>query len=355
MHIYIAKTLTNLLTAFFRRSMPCGNVFHLSIEIALTIEPADTNASSEEAGNGNNLAPTKRLKAFQIVKGYMIPDPDVPSRLSVWFTGGKLSPASRVAERTTTTSDDGSTTSNSDDSDFEEWTKIFGNSSSTWTESIANMSAKLLLGAELPSGMNEVDGSMSYALHRPYGGHGKAYVDILYLDDDLYVTKGNSGTIHVAVRSSLFLSPTPPPPPPLAQPATTEPRVLEKKKLATTSTSSQSVSVGITTKQHQHQQVHVGQKRKFAKETDEEASNAQQVVVDPASTTTVEAENVPSSTDYAAATTTPKWKISLQQDFNIRGSKEVAKDLTDVLAAYGLQLAVVIPKTTTTKRTKYNS
>ena len=40
-----------------------------SIEIALTIEPADP-ASNEE---GVKVAPSKRLKAFQTVNGYMIP------------------------------------------------------------------------------------------------------------------------------------------------------------------------------------------------------------------------------------------------------------------------------------------
>jgi hypothetical protein len=37
-------------------------------------------------------------------------------------------------------------------------------------------------------------------LHRPHGGHGKAYVDILYVDDALLIVKGNSGTLHVMIN-----------------------------------------------------------------------------------------------------------------------------------------------------------
>ena len=281
-----------------------------SIEIALTIEPADP-ASSEEK---NKHAPSKRLKAFQTVNGYMIPDPEVPSRLSVWFTGGKLAPASKVA------ASDGAI----DSDDFEEWTNIFGNSSSTWTESITNMSAKLLFGAELPSGMNEVDGSMSYKMNRPYGGHGKAYVDILYLDDDLYVTRGNSGTIHVAVRSSLLS------PPPMSSPEDAAAAAAEPEASKTEEETTRMESSSPTIAPHQN---HVGHKRKFSNEDETSAA--------PAS-----AGSVPSSTE-AANSTTSSWKLQLQQDFNVRGQQKVAEDLTEVLAAYGF---TVIP---TTKRTKY--
>ena len=249
----------------------------------------------------------------------MIPDPDIPSRLSVWFTGGKLSPASRNAALETAIDND----------DFEEWTKLFGNSSSTWTESITNMSAKLLFGAELPSGMNETDGSMSYVMHRPYGGHGKAYVDILYLDDDLYVTRGNSGTIHVAVRSSLL---SPPPISQLQEPATAKDEPVPPQP-ASPQTNKNSGTLASSPPTIATQPMKVGHKRKFSKE---EGKNA-----DPVPT-----ETVPSSTDAANAVI-PSWKPHLQQDFSMRGQARVTEDLTEVLAAYGL---TVIP---TTKRTKY--
>ena len=44
--------------------------------------------------------------------------------------------------------------------------------------------ARLLMGAEgYDDGMDEVTGEMSYKFSRPVGGHGKAYVDILHLDE----------------------------------------------------------------------------------------------------------------------------------------------------------------------------
>eukprot|EP00980_Cylindrotheca_fusiformis_P027237 scaffold19478_cov69-Cylindrotheca_fusiformis.AAC.1 len=58
------------------------------------------------------------------------------------------------------------------------------------------------------------DGSMTYSLSRPYGGHGKGYIDVsggrfprilvLYVDEGLFITRGNYGTIHVGIRSSLL-------------------------------------------------------------------------------------------------------------------------------------------------------
>jgi hypothetical protein len=98
----------------------------------------------------------------------MLQDPDVKNRLTVWFTGGKLSPVTPPESEA------------KDYGDFEEWKQVFATPrKSTWGESFKNMGAKLFLGAELPQGM-ESDGSMAYTLHRPYGGHGKGYVDVSY-------------------------------------------------------------------------------------------------------------------------------------------------------------------------------
>jgi hypothetical protein len=136
----------------------------------------------------------------------MLPDPDQANRLTVWFTGGKLIPATPPSSKSNDESDKGQKQSDSDEyADFDEWKRVFQDShkSTTWSESLKKMGVKLLLGAELPQSM-ESDGSFSYTFSRPYGGHGKGYVDILYIDRDLYVTRGNSGTIHVAVRSELF-------------------------------------------------------------------------------------------------------------------------------------------------------
>lgn len=139
--------------------------------------------------------PKKRMRAIMSVNGYILPDPTIPNRLTVWFTGGKLSPA-----RLPTTDGDCET----DDEDqvhqstkptnsskpeaseggelygtFEDWTAMF--SKGKWRKTLGEraraMAAKLLLGADVPNKMED-DGHMEYALHRPIGGHGKTYVDV---------------------------------------------------------------------------------------------------------------------------------------------------------------------------------
>jgi hypothetical protein len=147
----------------------CAHPLHsCSIEVAVTIEPSEDNsgnASDEEA------SPKKPLRAVQVVNGYLLRDPHEKNRLSVWFTGGKLAPYSPPD----------SAESLDDDTkygDFEEWKAIFDREYKTsWSESFKNMGAVLFLGAELPQGMNP-DGSMGYSLTRPYGGHGKSYIDV---------------------------------------------------------------------------------------------------------------------------------------------------------------------------------
>jgi hypothetical protein len=149
-----------------------------SIAVALTIEPGRLFAKENEE---DIFSPPCRLRALQIVHGYFLPDPDTPNRLTVWFTGGKLSPAPAPPEDVMRigTKDDTTTFGG-----FEEWVALFGaEHKRTWGESLSIMGAKLFLGAELPPGMGP-DGTMSYTLHRPYGGHGKGYVDVSH---DIYI------------------------------------------------------------------------------------------------------------------------------------------------------------------------
>jgi len=134
------------------------------ISVAVTIEP-----SRFKAEEGEEIpAPPRRLCGVQEVQGYFLPDPSTPNRLTVWFTGGKLSPAPLPAS-----------SSNSEEfGDLEDWKRLFsGNHKRTWGESLSVMGAKVFLGAELPKGMDE-SGTFSYTLHRPQGGHGKGYVDV---------------------------------------------------------------------------------------------------------------------------------------------------------------------------------
>ena len=90
------------------------------------------------------------------------------------------------------------------------------------------MAAKLLLGADVPNKMDEVtllmpcsfllilpaatltttlcvfkDGHMEYHLSRPVGGHGKVFIDVLYLDEDILIMRGHHGTIYAMARSNV--------------------------------------------------------------------------------------------------------------------------------------------------------
>jgi len=134
-----------------------------SISVAVTIEPGRFKAEEDE----EIPAPSRRLCGVQEVQGYFLPDPSTPNRLTVWFTGGKLSPTPPPES------------ADPDEyGDFDEWKKVFGgNHKRTWGESLSVMGAKVFLGAELPNGMDQ-NGSLSYTLHRPAGGHGKGYVDV---------------------------------------------------------------------------------------------------------------------------------------------------------------------------------
>ena len=60
-----------------------------------------------------------------------------------------------------------------------------------------------MLGAEPPQRMEE-DGKMSYVLRRPIGGYSTAYVDILYLDETVRITRSNTGVIYVCARVPYF-------------------------------------------------------------------------------------------------------------------------------------------------------
>jgi hypothetical protein len=141
-----------------------------SISVALTIEPRQydhATLASTEHGDASAL-PSEPLHALQVVTGYMLPDPETPDRFTVWFTGGSLSPVPPPGYEGKLTDYVG----------FEEWKTIFGGDHKrSWGQSFRVMGAKLFLGAELPDGMGE-DGTMAYTLRRPFGGHGKGYVDV---------------------------------------------------------------------------------------------------------------------------------------------------------------------------------
>ena len=154
------------------------------VVVALTIEPGRFAAAKNE----EVPAPARRLKALQVARGYFLPDPETNNRLTVWFTGGDLAPAPLTDEDYA-----------NGYGGLQDWIDFFGGEyTRTWGEAISDMGAKLFLGAELPNEMDP-NGKLEYTLHRPYGGHGKGHADVMYVDGELLITKGQSGSLHVMV------------------------------------------------------------------------------------------------------------------------------------------------------------
>ena len=128
--------------------------------------------------------------------GYALPDLNIPNRKSIWFTGGTIEPACE------------------DDESIQEWKKLFGASSYgstekeevrpeadadrihiTEAERARHLASKILLGAVLEP-MDD-NGTIGFHLRHPIGGHGSAYCDVVFMDDEFRVMRGLSGSIYV--------------------------------------------------------------------------------------------------------------------------------------------------------------
>ncbi len=125
---------------------------------------------------------SKILKGTITTYGYVLPDPTEANRLSIWFSGGKIEP-------------------NVEENEMELWMKAFGGGIQKrfLQEKARILAAKLLLGAQVPSKMEE-NGSMEFELTRPIGAHGSTYIDILYLDENLRIAQGHKGSLFVSTR-----------------------------------------------------------------------------------------------------------------------------------------------------------
>jgi hypothetical protein len=140
-------------------------------------------ASSSAPEDKTSYTVPKTIRGILTNQGYAIPDPKVQNRLSIWFSGGSL----EVLDET---------------KDLEEWKNVFDAdfAPDRSPREYANiLAARLLLGVVLPDGMEE-DGTMSFALKKPIGGHGSAYCDIVYMDEDLRIMRGHHGAVYVCTR-----------------------------------------------------------------------------------------------------------------------------------------------------------
>lgn len=164
----------------------------ISIVVALTIEAGqdrkgtmvtDSSSTTDGCCDDQPYIVPRPIRGILTTQGYSIPDPNVSNRLSIWFSGGTL----EVQDECT---------------DGEEWKRIFDVDSApdrNLREYASILAAKVLLGALVPEKV-EPDGTMSFVLNRPIGGHGSAFVDVLFMDDTIRIMRGHHGSVYVCIR-----------------------------------------------------------------------------------------------------------------------------------------------------------
>jgi hypothetical protein len=137
--------------------------------------------------------PDGDLPAILINEGHCYENPDVNKRLMVSFTGGTLMPAEEVRN---------------DPSKLKLWERTFegaykkADKERSYFGWAFQFFIKILLGLTYPTDASLFKHSFHFEMKRSPVG----YLDILYLDEDLRITKGNRGTIVVAERSKTTLS-----------------------------------------------------------------------------------------------------------------------------------------------------
>lgn len=154
-----------------------------SIVTAFTIEPYNPAFGPASP----NAIVQQPIHGIMTTYGYALPDPCKPDRLSVWFSGGKIECGELKSS-----------------AEFEVWKQIFGNNNAdrsnvnrtadwkrhirrrrTLREGVMVTAARLFMGAEGYDDGMAPSGEVVYTFSRPVGGHGKAYVDVVHIDDHI--------------------------------------------------------------------------------------------------------------------------------------------------------------------------
>ena len=136
--------------------------------------------------------PDGDLEATLINKGFCRESEDRDRRVKVTFTGGTLVPSYDTCHN---------------DIMFVLWKKTFANAyenakkERTFVGWIYLLCLKLFLGLVLPTdpqnfGSSRHENAFHFEMNRPP----KGFIDVLYLDDDMRITKGNRGTVTVALN-----------------------------------------------------------------------------------------------------------------------------------------------------------
>ena len=165
-----------------------------SIIVLFTIEQANT---SSKDGSTSEDQPKEPLRGILTNYGYALPDPVHPNRKSIWFTGGIIEPAQEHSLEEWKKIFGANTISPSDGSIDNEGTTSASSSSSELAEAekARMLASNIMLGA-VHEPMNS-RGVVGFHFKRPIGGHGSAYCDVIYMDEDVRVMRGHSGSIYV--------------------------------------------------------------------------------------------------------------------------------------------------------------
>lgn len=115
-----------------------------------------------------------------VVHNFGVCEPTLDNTLHIQFTGGLLAPAEQTSLKT--------------------WKAVFGNQSKPFKTNLkqwllTNVS-RIMFGLVPPQGMEKETGKVSFKMQRPPKGK----LSILYLDEELRITRGNRGTLLVSER-----------------------------------------------------------------------------------------------------------------------------------------------------------
>lgn len=115
-----------------------------------------------------------------IVRNFGVCEPTADNILQVQFTGGTLAPQEQT--------------------EMEVWQAVFGEQSKPATrgfkEKLMLAVSRMMFGLVPPEGMDRKTGRVSFKMQRS----AKGKVEVLYLDEELRITRGNRGTVVVCER-----------------------------------------------------------------------------------------------------------------------------------------------------------
>ncbi|WP_013322584.1 PAP/fibrillin family protein [Gloeothece verrucosa] len=117
-----------------------------------------------------------------IVHNFGICEPKTDSSLQVQFTGSMMKPQEQQ--------------------NLDVWKSLFNqqskSSNKSWKEKVGAVMAKIMFGLVPPEQMNPKTGEVSFSMRRPPKGS----LDIIYVDEELRITRGEKGTVLVCQRLS---------------------------------------------------------------------------------------------------------------------------------------------------------